>query len=49
MIEEEKKNKSWFGAVFLVIDRHQINCYALALKNQQVMDILAYKELKNWL
>lgn len=38
----------WFGAVFLVVDVDRIDCYALALKNQQVMAVIEHTQYTNW-
>jgi hypothetical protein len=38
----------WFGAVFLVVDVNRIDCYALGMKNQQVMAVIEHTVLRNW-
>jgi hypothetical protein len=47
-IEEKNLLQYWTAAVFLAIDRYQIDCFALAMKDEQVKKVLDHVVLKDW-
>jgi hypothetical protein len=47
-IGEKNLMQYWTAAVFLVIDRYQIDCFGLAMKDEQVKQVLEHAVLKDW-